>query len=285
MKEPKIFCMCLHDHHFKNLKKLKYIPVGLGKNKFSNDWLKDNTSTNISKKNSFYGEYTFYYWLWKNLLDTIDDNTWIGFTGYRYHWSQSNKIHSDNLNKIINSNNFENIILKKIPPEWQDTEVVLGQKIQVNNWKLSKILKHAKKKFFLSPSNFLKSQQNIKLQFDVFHGEGYLDNAINVLEETEKDDFKKFVNEEHSFNRENLFFCKSKKIMHAYFNSVFNWLEKCEDIFGFELEGYSQTRIYAFLAERYLSYWFNKYTNPLTWPIFFYDTNKNKIEIKNETFR
>ena len=285
MKEPKIFCMCLHDHHFKNLKKLKYIPVGLGKNKFSNDWLKDNTSTNISKKNSFYGEYTFYYWLWKNLLDTIDDNTWIGFTGYRYHWSQSNKIHSDNLNKIINSNNFENIILKKIPPEWQDTEVVLGQKIQVNNWKLSKILKHAKKKFFLSPSNFLKSQQNIKLQFDVFHGEGYLDNAINVLEETEKDDFKKFVNEEHSFNRENLFFCKSKKIMHAYFNSVFNWLEKCEDIFGFELEGYSQTRIYAFLAERYLSYWFNKYTKPLTWPIFFYDTNKNKIEIKNETYK
>ena len=190
MRNPKIFCMCLHDHHLKNLKKLNYIPVGLGQNKFSSEWIKDNTSTNISKKNSFYGEYSFYYWLWKNLLETIDDNTWIGFTGYRYHWSQLNNIHSDNLNKIINKNNFESIILKDIPNEWNDAEVVLGQKIQVNNWKLSKIIKHAKKKFFLSPSNFLKSRQNIKLQFDVFHGEGLLDKAISVLDVSERDDFR-----------------------------------------------------------------------------------------------
>ena len=53
-----------------------------------------------------------------------------------------------------------------------------------------------------------------------------------------------------------------------------------ENIFGFDLKGYSKTRIYAFLAERYLSYWFNKHTKPFTWPIFFYDTNVNKIEIK-----
>ena len=29
------------------------------------------------------------------------------------------------------------------------------------------------KKIFLTPSNFLKSQQNIKLQFDVFHGDRF----------------------------------------------------------------------------------------------------------------
>ena len=68
--------------------------------------------------------------------------------------------------------------------------------------------------------------------------------------------------------------------MNDYFESVFNWLEKCEGIFGFDLNGYSKTRIYAFLAERYLSYWFNKYSKPLTWPIFFFDTNVNKILIK-----
>ena len=67
--------------------------------------------------------------------------------------------------------------------------------------------------------------------------------------------------------------------MDAYFSSVFKWLKNCENIFGFNLEGYSMTRIYAFLAERYLAYWFNKYAKPLTWPIFFYDTNKNKIYI------
>ena len=34
-------------------------------------------------------------------------------------------------------------------------------------------------------------------------------------------------------------------------------LERCEEIFGFNLEGYGKIRIYGFLAERYLSYWFD----------------------------
>ena len=68
--------------------------------------------------------------------------------------------------------------------------------------------------------------------------------------------------------------------MNNYFESVFTWLGKCENEFGFNLKGYSLKRIYAFLAERYLSYWFQKYSKPLSWPIFFFDTNANKIEIK-----
>ena len=279
MPDSKIFCMCLHDHHLQNLKKLNYIPVGLGKNTFSNDWLKDNTGVNISYKNSHYGEYSFYYWLWKNNLSKINNNTWIGFSGYRYHWAQSNMVPSDQLNTIINKENFRDYILKKVPDEWNDSEVILGEKIRINNWKFSKILKHAKKKFFLNPSNFLKSNQNIRLHFDIFHGDGLLDKAIDVLDETDRKDFKNFVKNEYSFNRENLFFCKSKTIIEKYFKSVFDWLEECEKIFGFDLNGYAKTRIYAFLAERYLSFWFNKYTNPKTWPIFFFDTNINKIKI------
>ena len=52
MSEMKIYCMCLHDHHLNNLKKLNYIPVGLGKNFFSNEWIRDNTGENIS---TFFG--------------------------------------------------------------------------------------------------------------------------------------------------------------------------------------------------------------------------------------
>ena len=280
MIKSKIYCMCLHDHHLNNLIKLNYTPVGLGNNKFSNIWLKDNTKNNISEKNSYYGEYTFYYWFWKNALNQYDNNTWVGFTGYRYHWSQKNDVHSDELNKLVNKDNFNQYILKKIPNEWENSNVILGQKIHVNNWKLSKIFKHAKKKFLLNPSYFIKSNQNIKLHFDVFHGEGLIDKAIEVLDDSEKNDFKIFILNESTFNRENLFFCRSKKIMNDYFESIFNWLKKCEDIFGFDLDGYARTRIYAFLAERYLSYWFNKYTNALTWPIFFYDTNVNRVSIK-----
>ena len=271
--------MCLNSHHLENLKKLNYIPVGLGKNEFSNEWLRDNTGENISEKNSYYGEYTFYYWLWKNLLGKTSSGTWIGFSGYRYHWSQDNKIHSDELNKIITNENFSKFILKEIPNEWNNYDVILGEKMYVNNWKLSKIVKHAKGKFFCNPTFFLKKNQNIKLHFDVFHGDGYLDKAISLMDKEERKGFEDFVLNECSFNRENLFFCRSPMIMDNYFKSVFKWLGKCEEVFGFNSDAYSQKRIYAFLAERYLSFWFQKNTKYLVWPIFFYDTNVNKVNI------
>ena len=55
----------------------------------------------------------------ENYLDSIENNTWVGFTGYRYHWSQKNSIGSDELTKIINKDNFENYVLKEIPDEWK----------------------------------------------------------------------------------------------------------------------------------------------------------------------
>ena len=54
--------------------------------------------------------------------------------------------------------------------------------------------------------------------------------------------------------------------MDSYFQSVFDWLAKCEKIFGFNLHGYGKKRIYAFLAERYFSFYFEKYTSIKTWP-------------------
>ena len=77
-----IFCLCLHNNFFNQLKKLKYIPVGLGNNFFNSKFLRDNTKNNISKKNKYYGEYTFHYWFWKNKLKDfrikqISDNKFI----------------------------------------------------------------------------------------------------------------------------------------------------------------------------------------------------------------
>lgn len=279
MNSKKIYCLCLHEHHLENLKKIDYIPVGLGPNKFSKEWIKDNTEINISSKNPYYGEYTFYYWFWKNVLNKIKDDTWVGFTGYRYHWAQKNIIKSDEISKNINNDNFDNFILKKIPEEWNNYECILGEQIYIDKWKFSKILKHGKKKFFLNPKNFFKKNQNIKLHFDVFHGNGNMDKAIQCLNVNEREDFNNYVINRKSFNRENLFFCRSKKLMNNYFESVFNWLEKCEKEFGFDLHGYKFKRMYAYLAERYLGYWFNKYSEPLEWPIFFYDTNKNRLNL------
>jgi len=63
-----------------------------------------------------------------------------------------------------------------------------------------------------------------------------------------------------------------------FYESIFPWLERCEKVFGFDMQSksYGLTRIYAFLAERYLSFWFNKYSKVKIWPISFYDINKNE---------
>ena len=89
-----------------------------------------------------------------------------------------------------------------------------------------------------------------------------------------------FVKNKKSFNRENMFFCRSKSLLNEYYKCIFNWLRNCEDVFGFNLHGYSKKRIYAFLAERFVSYWFQKNSNYRTWPIFFFDTNANKLILK-----
>ena len=60
--------MCLENNYLDVVKKLNYIPVGLKNNNFSKDWLRDNTLDNISEKNPYYGEYSFYYWYWKIYL-------------------------------------------------------------------------------------------------------------------------------------------------------------------------------------------------------------------------
>ena len=57
----KMFCLCLDDFLLDEVKKLNYIPVGLGEKYFGDQWLRDNTGENISDKNSFYGEYTIGY--------------------------------------------------------------------------------------------------------------------------------------------------------------------------------------------------------------------------------
>ena len=278
MKNFSMFCLSLYPKHLNNLKKINYIPVGLGMNNFNNEWIRDNTGQNISNKNKYYGEYTFHYWFWKNMIDDISDKNWIGFCAYRRYWANNN-LKSEFIEKNINNNNFKEYVLQNIKTEWSNFETILGTRIPFGKLKISKIIKNGGMESILRNfKSFITNKTTIKFHFDVFHGNEKLDRAIDLLEKNERDDFRVFINSQ-SFNKENMFICKSKKIIKEYYKSVFSWLEKCESIFGFNLNSWHEIRIYAFLAERYLSYWFNKYTKVKEWPIFFYDTNKNNLNL------
>ena len=279
MKNLSMFCLSLYGEHLNNLKKINYIPVGLGENNFNNEWLRDNTKQNISNKNKYYGEYTFHYWFWKNMIDDISDKNWIGFCAYRRYWANHNNMKSNELNKIINNQNFREHVLQDVKNDWSNYETILGESIPFGKIKLSKIIKNGGIKSILRNLNsFIKNQTTVKFHFDIFHGNEKIDKAIDLLEMKERSDFRIFINNQ-SFNKENMFICRSKKIIKEYYNSVFPWLQRCENIFGFNLNAWHEIRIYAFLAERYLSYWFNKYTRVKEWPIFFYDTKKNNLKL------
>ena len=45
--------MSIHPEHLNIIKSLNYIPVGLLKDNFSDDWMRDNTGDNISNKNRY----------------------------------------------------------------------------------------------------------------------------------------------------------------------------------------------------------------------------------------
>ena len=271
MKNLKMFCISLEPNHYNFIKKLGYIPVGLGDKDFNDDWFKDKLGNNISKKNKNYGEYTFHYWIWKNHLDKLKDE-WIGFCQYRKFWSLEKYKKED-----INFDSLTSQVLKEIPIRFNEYESILGEPIFINQFRSMKFVKKGLKFFVKRPLTiFSKKKRNINFHFDFMHGENNLYRAINLLDQQDQNDFRNFVKSEVSFNPHNMFICKSKEKLKDYYETIFPWLEKCEKLFGFEnLKGFGKIRIYGFLAERFMSYWFKKNTKSITIPILFYDIRKN----------
>ena len=269
MNNLKMFCITLEPSHIDFIKNLNYTPVLLGDKIASNKFLSDKDGENISHKNKYYGEYTFHYWLWKNYLNKIESE-WIGFCQYRKFFTKK-----DITTKNISFENLQNISISEI--ENNNFDCILGNKFSVENFKFSKIIKNHLINFLKNPSLiFNKKKRNLKFHFDLFHGEGNLDKAINLLNEKDKNAFREFMNNETSFNPHNMFICKTK-ILKSYYDVIFPWLERCEEVFGInKLKGYGLQRIYGFLAERFLSYWFNRNFRVKEYPIIVKDLSDYK---------
>tara|TARA_Y100001970_G_C14062112_1_gene764731 strand:- start:6 stop:815 length:810 start_codon:yes stop_codon:yes gene_type:complete len=269
MSNLNMYCICIHNNLLDKVKKLNYIPVGLGDDNFHHEWIRDNSKDNISNKNKYYGEYSFHYWFWKNEMHKINNNKWTGFCAYRRFWLNSNFD-----DKEIG---FSDKILKNIPKKWEKYDVILGDQIRINEIPWIKILKYGKISLLKSPKAMFKNGRTIKFHFDMFHGNGVLDKAIDQLHENDREDFRNYVNTRTTYNQGNMFICKSKEIINNYYKAIFDWLNKCEKVFGFKLHGYGKVRIYAFLAERFLPFWFTKYTNYLELPVIFRDLREENL--------
>tara|TARA_B100000959_G_scaffold213476_1_gene224613 strand:- start:1623 stop:2423 length:801 start_codon:yes stop_codon:yes gene_type:complete len=257
----KLEIYCVTNKAIKSLEDYNYNLCAVGKGNFSNNYIKCDHGENIFNKEEFYSELTFHYWFWRNQLDLKSEN-WIGFCQKRRFW-----IKLDSKKDIINNSNFKDHLLNEPHKDWKNYESLICEEINVNDMNKMKIIKRGIKNIISDPSIlFNKNKQTIKLHFDMHHSHGNLDKAIDLFENEEKEKFRKFVNDSTSFNPHIMFIAKPK-VVNEWFKNLFNWLFKCEKIFKFEdLKGYDTKRLYAYLAERYLSFWFRNYTNYKVWP-------------------
>lgn len=264
MKKLKIFCVT--NKEIKYLEKLNLKLAGVGKKKFKKEYISCLNGKNIQKKEKYYSELTFHYWFWKNQLKRFNNDIWIGFCQKRRFWLKADT----SINKF---NDLKKNILRVPHKSWKNYESIICKPIELGGPKKMKLLKRGYKNLIKDPLIlFDKRKQNINLHFDMHHGFGILDKAINKLtKKSERLEFRKFVNENNSFNPHIMFISK-KKIINKWFSDLFKWLFSCEKEFGTKnLKGYDQQRLYAYLAERYLSFWFKKNTKYLEWHWKFFE--------------
>ncbi len=259
MKNLKIYCVTNKILNF--LDGSNYNIGWVGNGKPPKNYILCNTKDNIFSKEQYYSELTFQYWFWKNKLD-INDKSWIGFCQKRRYWIKKNSI-----NIKIDKKNFRNHILVDVPEEWNNFESIICTPIFVNKVKKIKMLKRGFRSLISNPEIFFnEKKQSINFHFDMHHGHGNLKKAIEVMNDNDREEFKNYVNTSYAFHPHIMFIAKPLTV-DKWFTDLFTWLFRCEKIFGFEnLQGYDTQRLYAYLAERYLSFWFKKYSKSTNWP-------------------
>ncbi len=260
---------CVSNLVSSNLEKLDLTLVGVGKNEFPKNYITCEKGDNIQEKERYYSELTFHYWFWKNELKNTKEDTWIGFCQKRRFWIK------ENFSRINNIEDLKKNLLRSIPEEWDNYDAFVCEPIKVSPAKRLKLIKRGWKNWIKDPSIlFDKNKHNIKLQFDMFHGYGNLDKAIDIMKPDQREKFRYYINNNIQFNP-NIMVISKKFILNKWFNDLFDWLFDCEKIFGFEnLRGYDTGRLYAYLSERYLSFWFNEFYKVKECPWIFFETNR-----------
>ena len=257
---------CVTNKEIKFINKTNYRAGWVGLGPVPNNYIECNTQDNIFFKEQYYSELTFHYWVWKNQLN-INSSDWIGFCQKRRFWITKNS-----LNKNIDKFNYKNHFLDNIPEKYEKYDSIICDPISVRGAKKMKMLKRGFKNLIEDPLIFFnKDKHSVKLHFDMHHGYGNISKAANLLPEDDKNEFLKYISTSNSFHP-NIMFIAKPEVANRWFNALFPWLIKCEEVFGFKnLQGYDTHRLYAFLAERYLSFWFRKYTYFTTWPWSFFE--------------
>lgn len=228
MNNLKIFCTSIN--YYKILDKMPdYLhPIGLGENKFPSHWSNEKDGKNISEVNKFYGELTGIYWIWKNIAIKMNENDKIGNCHYRKFWLNDLFLKKQ---KFSRQNIYTNLLNKDNP------KIFSNKNIQVQ------------------PIIF--KEKSLLYDFYEIHKSDILEQSINFLAPKYQLKFRKHLENKFFFPL-NMFITTVKEF-NVYCETLFPYLEKCFEICQKKnlCKNYN-TRLPAFLAERFTSFWFSQ---------------------------
>ena len=231
MNKINIFCTSLN--HYKIIDKLPeyIIPLGLGKNLFPANWYDEKKGKNISELNHYYGELTGLYWIWKNKVNEMNENEYIGNCHYRKLWLNKNYLTKQRLS-------FSSLNAKIFNPLKYNINKIDCVQVQPIIFK----------------------NKNLKEDFYEIHKTNILEESLNFLSDEYKDKFSRHINEKKLYPL-NMFITKVH-FFKKYCEVIFPWLEKSLNLcLQRNLCKNYNTRLPAFLAERFTSFWFSQYNN------------------------
>jgi hypothetical protein len=230
MKLKKVQIYCTSIKYYSVLNKLpKYIlPLGLGEEDFPKNWLTENKNKNIAYLNKYYGELTGFYWVWKNKINEFETDDFVGFCHYRKLWLdyQREEKNSMSIKPIYGD------LLKDTNKIFDKIDAIQAQPIIFKN-------------------------KNLLEDFFIVHKNNILEKSIDFLDEPIKSNFRLSLKKNILFPL-NMFIVK-KSLFIEYCNIIFPWLENCMEYCEKNrlLTSYN-TRLPAFLAERFTSFWFSQ---------------------------
>ena len=105
----KIAIYCTTIKYYRVMEKLPsyIIPLGLGEEKYPDNWLTEKVGDNISSLNRFYAEFTGLYWIWKNKINKLNSNDLIGNCHNRVLWLND---YIENKKKFTSGSLFDNFL-------------------------------------------------------------------------------------------------------------------------------------------------------------------------------
>ena len=228
-----IFCTSINYHKVIDTLPDYIYPLGLGENTFPTNWYNEKNGKNISNLNQYYGELTGLYWIWKNKLVEMKRDDLIGNCHYRKLWLNNLYINKQKFS-------FSSLYSKLLNPINISSEC---ESIQVQ------------------PINF--QNKNLSKDFQEVHKIDILNDCVNFLDENNKSLFLKHLDKNVLYPL-NMFITKVD-LFEKYCETLFPWLEKCLNLCLKKnlCIGYN-TRLPAFLAERFTSFWFSQFKKKQT---------------------